>query len=363
MKTLAALLTLSWLPFAATASGAALVPPAGYYQAAQPERGKASACPAAPRPFTGPLNFPSKYAGSDRARDALNPRAYANYSEMTEQITRLESGFSRYVADYLRFGRPGYAECALDWLDQWAKADALLSDEFTHTGKSRRKWTLASLSSAYLRLKFSSSQPLKGREAQAERVEAWLDALADRVLLDWKDQPRERINNHQYWAAWSLMATSVVLNRRDLYDWSVDQYRIAARQVTDDGYLPNELHRRSRALTYHSYALGPLLMISAFALANGQDLRHENSDAIGRVAENTLASRENPARFAARANSEQVMDDLRKNNNLAWVEAYCALYSCSAATRDWLASVRPLRTYRLGGDVTQLFSPTLKSNG
>jgi poly(beta-D-mannuronate) lyase len=363
MKTLPALLALLLLPLAAAESHAALVPPAGYYQAAQPERGKASACPAAPRPFTGPLNFPSKYAGSDRARDALNTQAYASYSEITEQITLLESGFSRYVADYLRFGRPGYADCALDWLDEWASADALLSDEFTHTGKSRRKWTLGSLSSAYLRLKFSESQPLKNREAQAERIEAWLDALANRVLLDWQDQPRERINNHQYWAAWSLMATSVVLNRRDLYDWSIEQYRIAAHQVTEDGYLPNELHRRSRALTYHSYALGPLLMISAFALANGQDLRHENSDAIRRVAENTLASRENPARFAARANSEQVMDDLRKTNNLAWVEPYCALYSCAAPTRQWLESVRPLRTYRLGGDVSQLFSPTPQHNG
>lgn len=363
MKTLAALLTLSLLPFAATASAADLVPPAGYYGAAQPERGKASACPAAPKPFTGALNFPSKYAGSDRARDQLNSRAYATYSDMTADITRLESGFSRYVADYLRFGRPGYADCALDWLQQWAEAEALLSEEFTHTGKSRRKWTLGSLSSAYLRLKFSSSQPLRGREAQAERIEAWLNALAERVVLDWNDQPLERVNNHQYWAAWSVMATAVAVNRRDLYDWSVSQYRVAASQVTEDGFLPNELHRRSRALAYHSYAMGPLLMISAFALANGQDLRAENHAAMRRLGENILASREHPARFASRADSEQVMEALQKINNLAWVEPYCALYSCSAPTRQWLESVRPLRTYRLGGDVTQLFLTDAKASG
>src|SRR5690606_23448721 len=180
---------------------------------------------------------------------------------------------------------------------------------------------------------------------------------------DWKDQPIERINNHQYWAAWSVMATAVAVNRRDLYDWSVAQYRIAASQVTKDGFLPNELHRRSRALAYHSYSMGPLLMISAFALANGQDLRAENRNAIGRLGENILAGRQDPSRFTARADSEQVMEAMQKTNNLAWVEPYCALYHCSAPTRQWLDSVRPLRTYRLGGNVTQLFLPAAKASG
>jgi poly(beta-D-mannuronate) lyase len=362
MKRLAALVALSLLPLAQAVSAADLVPPEGYYEAAASQKGQASDCKPTPAPFTGPLNFNSKYEGSGSARDELNDDAYADYTEQTQSITDLESGFSRYVSDYLRFGRPGYVDCGLQWLQQWAQSGALLSDQFTHTGKSRRKWTLASLSSAYLRLKFSGSQPLRGHEEQTRQIEDWLGKLADRVVLDWKDQPLDRINNHQYWAAWSVMATAVALDRHDLFDWAVKQYRIAASQVTTDGYFPNELRRRSRALAYHNYALGPLMMISAFALANGQDLRDENDHAIQRVAENVLAGRTDPQRFADKAQDKQVMDDMHKNNNFAWVEAYCALYSCSAPTTQWLSSVRPLRTYRLGGDITQLFAPPGKAH-
>ena len=30
-------------------------------------------------------------------------------------------------------------------------------------------------------------------------------------MVDWDEQPLERRNNHQYWAAWSVMASAVIL--------------------------------------------------------------------------------------------------------------------------------------------------------
>jgi hypothetical protein len=61
------------------------------------------------------------------------------------------------------------------------------------------------------------------------------------------------------------MAASVALNRQDLFNWSVKEYRIAARQIEADGTLPNERQRRERAAAYHNYALQPLVMIASFA--------------------------------------------------------------------------------------------------
>ncbi|MGV8495410.1 alginate lyase family protein, partial [Pseudomonas aeruginosa] len=58
-------------------------------------------------------------------------------------------------------GRDGDLACALNWMSAWARAGALQSDDFNHTGKSMRKWALGSLSGAYMRLKFSSSRPLR----------------------------------------------------------------------------------------------------------------------------------------------------------------------------------------------------------
>ncbi|MGA9094420.1 MAG: mannuronate-specific alginate lyase, partial [Pseudomonas alloputida] len=56
------------------AAHAALVPPQGYYEGI--EKIKTSdgnfRCESAPKPFTGALQFRSKYEGSDKARATLN---------------------------------------------------------------------------------------------------------------------------------------------------------------------------------------------------------------------------------------------------------------------------------------------------
>ena len=46
-------------------------------------------------------------------------------------------------------------EVALDWMATWARAGALEKPTTDHTGKSMRKWALASLASSWVRLKFS----------------------------------------------------------------------------------------------------------------------------------------------------------------------------------------------------------------
>lgn len=340
-------------------AGATLVPPAGYLRSAAAPQGKVPSCPPVPPPYTGELYFPSKYAGSDAARDKINGAAAARYAQLTDDVRQLENGSNRLVGRYLATGQPAYADCALSWLDTWAEAEALLSERYNHTGKSVRKWALGSVAGAYLRLKFSRSQPLAGHAEQAERIEAWLGELADQVVIDWNAQPLERRNNHQYWAAWSVMATAVVLDRRDLFDWAVEQYRHGMRQVDAEGYLPLELSRQTRALAYHNYSMGPLLMIAAFAKANGLDLRGENDAALQRLALRMQAGLREPQIFQEKTGYPQTLEDLQDSNRFAWLEPYCALYPCSESTDAWRRSIEPLSTYRLGGDMTQLFSGQL----
>lgn len=338
---------------------ARLVPPEGYMQGAVAPKGREPSCPEVPTPYTGDLHFPSKYSGSDAARDKINASAAARYERLTDDVRKLEGGSNRLVARYLTTGQQAYADCALSWLEAWADAGALLSENYNHTGKSVRKWALGSVAGAYLRLKFSRSEPLKEHAEQAKAIEKWMGQLADRVVVDWNAQPMDRRNNHQYWAAWSVMATAVVLDRRDLFDWAVAQYRHGMQQVDGDGYLPLELSRQTRALAYHNYSMGPLMMIAAFSQANGLDLRKENEGALNRLAQRMQAGLQNPKIFQEKTGYPQTLDDLQSNNRFAWLEPYCALYSCSERTNAWRRSIEPLNTYRLGGDLTQLFSGQL----
>lgn len=207
--------------FAGHANAAApLRPPQGYF--APIEAFKTgdfkNDCDAMPTPYTGSLQFRSKYEGSDKARSTLNVQSEKAFRDSTADITKLEKDTSKRVMQFMRDGRPEQLQCTLNWLVSWAKADALMPKDFNHTGKSMRKWALGSMASAYVRLKFSESQPLARHPQESQLIEAWFNKLAEQVVSDWDNLPLEKTNNHSYWAAWSVMATSVATNRRDLFD-------------------------------------------------------------------------------------------------------------------------------------------------
>ena len=344
----------------AGAAQAELVPPQGYYAGIEQMKttdGKFR-CEQTPKPYTGALQFRSKYEGSDKARSTLNLRSEKAFRDSTKDITTLERGVSKMVGQYMRDGRPAQLDCALGWLSQWAQADALLSTDYNHTGKSMRKWALGSMSSAYLRLKFSDSKPLADRQEEAKIIETWFGKLGDQVVSDWSNLPLEKINNHSYWSAWAVMATAVATDRRDLFDWAVKEFKIGANQIDQDGYLPNELKRNQRALAYHNYALPPLAMIASFAQVNGVDLRPENNGALQRLGERVLDGVKDPSAFAKRNGDKQDMTDLKVDSKFAWLEPYCSLYTCKPEVLEHKHEMQPFKTFRLGGDLTKVFDPS-----
>lgn len=230
----------------ATAYGAdALSPPAGFMQPPEHlQTAKPVNCPVAPAPFTDVLDFQSKYEGSDSARATLNPEADAAFRQQTKPITDMERFVSRQVTAWAQSGNPANVSCVVDALNAWANAGALTSDAKNHTGRSMRKWALASFSSAWLQLQYSPQHPLRAYPAQQENIARWLGTLGDLTVNEWHDLPLNKVNNHSYWAAWAIMATAVVTQRRDLFTAALDIYRTAMQQVDDHGFLPNELHRR-----------------------------------------------------------------------------------------------------------------------
>ena len=355
-----AVAALAFAFIGAGANAQTLVPPSGYAHATIQKKSSSFDCANPPPPFSGKLDFPSKYEGSGKARNVVNDDANARYKAMTQPLTDMEKGVVKSVDKYASSGNPGAVKCAVDWLSAWASANALLGDAANHTGRSLRKWTLGTLSGAYLRLEFASGKPLAAYPQQTAAIEAWLGRIADRVVAEWPEtDPIEKINNHYYWAAWSTMATSVVTNRRDLFDWSTAMYRIFAKQADADGYLPNELARETRALGYNNYAITPIAMIAAFGKANNIDLAAEGNGALKRVADRTLQGIADPHVFEAKTGKAQDLEGLdqdQQDSKLAWLEPYCWTVGCDDATRQKVNSLRPMKNRRLGGNLTALFA-------
>jgi len=346
-------------PVASRAAAGSLVPPSGFQVAVGDRKPRKRPCPGAEaQPFTGTLEFSSKYEGSDKARDDLNVAAEKRYRSATASITAFEKGVSRQVDEYMRSGSPEALACATTLLHGWATSGALLGKASNHTGKSVRKWALGSAAAAYMRLKFSASQPLADKPELSRVIERWLSNVGDRVVEEWKDLPLDKFNNHEYWAAWAVMAVSVATDRRDLFDWSLEQFDTAMTQIDRDGYLPNELKRDTRALSYHNYSLPPLTMIAAFAKANGVEIRPEATAALERLTARVMDGVADPHAFEEKTGKKQVVAGLDEAGKFTWMEPYCWTFRCTAQMQERRDAMRPLKNYRLGGNVTDLFNPT-----
>jgi len=342
---------LVWNP-----ADAALKAPSGYSNAVKIKKTLAVPCEPPLTPFTQALDFTSKYEGSGAARDEINEESDAQYQEQIKPITDMERRVTSLVTRYMKYGESAQLECILDLLTTWADAGALEGEAPNHTGKSMRKWSLGSLSGAYLRLKFSSSQPLKNYTQQSQKIEAWFGAIADRVKQEWlPDAPLDKINNHYYWAAWAMMATAAATNRQDLFDRAAALYRIFAGQVDAEGYLPNELVRASRAVQYHAYSMLPITMVAAFGRANDVELAAEGNGALLRLAQRVQIGLTDPSSFAEKAKAAQDASSTLSTANWAWLEPFCWTQPCTPGLAARLTSVRPLAVTRLGGDLTAIF--------
>lgn len=332
--------------------------PAGYelpvHAAREVPHGK---CASAPSPFMAVLDIPSKYEGSDASRSTENPEANARYQQAIKPIAAMEKGYAAMVRKYVKTGDSIILDCSMRWLNQWAEADALMNRAPTHTGRSIRKWALGSLASSYLRLARSSTTPLRDELTRRKNIEAWFGRLADRVISEWPvTDPIDGFNNHYYWSAWAITAAAAATDRRDLLDSAMAYYQVFGKQVDSDGYLPAELSRRTRALSYHAYALGPLSMIAAFAKVNNVAGLTQSNSALNRLAMRTFEGLNQPVSFDARAGAAQDPASLGKRSQWNWLEPYCWAEACGLEMRYARSQRAPHVNTRLGGDLTALFS-------
>lgn len=339
----------------AASAGDALVPPPGFMRAAPKAIAGGTACKPAPAPLTGALTLPNRYADDpDGGADDVNIEARSAKRKMLRPAIQLEDGLRREV-DLLFAGKSGNVACVLDWMVKWSEARALLDAGSDVGYLTARNWTVAALGATWLRLKFSSSRPLEGKDEAVHKVDAWFRALSDEIMRAFGGRKQGKdFNNHVYWASWAVMSTGVILNDCARFDWAMRNFTIAMRQVQPDGVLRNELQRRKMALNYHNFSVQPLSMIAAFAVANGRPLSTDEGDALQRLAQLVMEGLNDPKVFETKANAPQIHPG--SADRFVFLEPYCWAQECPAAWREQLVGLRPVEEIRLGGDLSAIFA-------
>lgn len=250
-----------------------------------------------PAAYTGHLQLDSKYDQRDASKTKLVQRQSKDTQRIRKQVQQYIGGLVKAGQVFQRTRKASEANTALacldQWLDAWANKSALLSDDASKTGVASRKWALAAIASTLLKVQALSDQRYQLSEAQAR----WLGQLSDKVVAEYEPRrydPGIYFNNHDYWAAWAVAATGMLLNDDKALAWADVALRRAFTQLTpgqgDYDYLPLEVARGRLAADYSHYALVPLVLLVEAAELNNRALTVQEREKIARL-----------ANFAARA--------------------------------------------------------------
>ena len=300
-----------------------------------------------PPPFTGPLRFTSKFDPA-RPKDRVDAARLTRFRSETAQIVGYEQAVVELSDSYLRVRGGDVRVCFWAWLDHWSSHRALLSRDANTNGRAIRKWALASIASATLKMHAAGAL-----DSATPRVVAWLGTLARQVQRDYGGRSLDRINNHDYWAGWAVALVGVLQNDRGLLDWGMSRYRLAIDSVDEQGFLPGELKRGRLSLEYHNFAVQPLIMLAETGMRNDVDLYRLRDGALHRLVAVIADGIRDPESFAERAGLSRV-EPVESPYSLVWAVPYALRYPDSPIDPDALGPSSK-RATRLGGDLALSF--------
>lgn len=299
-------------------------------------------CPEVVAPHTGSMDFVSKYKASDSGRDKLNQQALKKYHDSVSTIRALESTTVKYANSYLETSNPAYRLCVLDWLGSWAGSQAMLDPEANRTGIFVRKWALGSIALAALQISTDEKKlPVDVRD--------WIEQLTKQVIVDFDNRELKNHNNHDIWASWSVSIVAVLLDKPSYFKWAMNEWTLAIEKV-DDGYLPKELSRKTRALEYHNYALQPLYFMADLACELG-DSAYIGHPKLHLLIEKTAAGMVDNHIFEDKTGYKQNTSKLYTKTNMAWWRHYYARFKKYPESIERFVGSSHYAT-RLGGDLS-----------
>ncbi len=300
------------------------------------------------------LNFTSKYSSSDPHKSIISPTEYKTYLSQTKDVNNFERQISKWLENFYKKHERQNITCMTDWLYEWAINDAFLLSKASGQGEAVRKWHLATIASHYIQIKDLGMMD----NYKKSMIENWLNQLAHQVINDYplNSSRLSRNNNHQYWAAWSVMITGVALNDRKFYNFGIQNYKKAMKQITINGALPHELRRKDKAFHYHLFATLPLVMMAETAHKNGLNLYKYKNNGLKKLVNFNLDNLENNQEpIRALTNEEQNLDRTVTSGQLSWLIPYHIKYNDERAQK-WIKKLSPMRQKRIGGNLSLIYS-------
>lgn len=304
-------------------------------------------CPMTPNSIHD-MEYVSIYTDRSNGVSIVDKEAQKKYRQQNADIKKYERQIAKWIEERK------HLSCVIQWLYDWSIKDSLLHGKVNFQGEATRKWALATLSSHYIQIR-----NLKGIDKKkTKKIDQWLERVADQAIKDYERNPEaiSRNNNHMYWAAWAVMITGITVNNQSLYHWSAKQYKKAVKEIQEDGTLPLETYRQSKAFHYHLFATAPLVMMAETIVRNDHDIYRYHNEALHKLVNRIVEELETNQRHMEEiTGTKQNMEGTITAAQLAWMEPYYARFQ-EERMKPWLDKLRPMKQRRIGGNMTQLYA-------
>lgn len=251
-----------------------------------------------------------------------------------------------FIARLNKAADTGDWPCALKLLKSWAGANALMGHNSGYQGDFERSWAGTDFAMVLLRM---PGDVRRADPAAFEVIDPWLNRIA--IATRNSEAINHLHNNLVYWAGLNLISIGTATNDASLIDSGLLRVREGIRDIGPDGALSREVQRGNRALHYHTFALIPLVFAAELVQRRNIDLYQENGQAIGRLANLVINAVQNPASFTKITPVKQDLFPWTFQDELCWMEPYYARFR-DRRLPALIGPRRPLREWRLGGDVT-----------
>lgn len=182
-------------------------------------------------------------------------------------IEDFEISVERLSNTSIEYGMPEYAKCAIAFIDEWARADAMLGPkEGDYSSQNEQLWLLSAISTDYYVIQEHASLE------QDVRIRFWLQQLSLRARARWDNVRDQEFKGNKYaMTAAGVMTTAILNNDKAGIDWARSVFKNQMGTVTKEGGLTAEVRRGQMALHYHYLALLPLTYMALLSKNIGED--------------------------------------------------------------------------------------------
>jgi poly(beta-D-mannuronate) lyase len=294
-------------------------------------------------------NLTSSGYYTDEHHSIVDPAAQERYKEITTPYQETAQRIVDAADAYQTSGSRAAAACSVSLIEAAARDRFLAGAMNGSQSYFTQKWLVGAIAIAYLKVRPSGV----ATPAQTAEIAQWLKHVAAQSM-DFADPPNARhtpghaLNNHRYWAGLEVAAIAIATDDNSLWKWGIESAEVGIKQIQKEGTLPLEMDRAGRALHYHLFAAGPLVMLAEFASVNGKDLYAERSGALQRLVERSVSGVTDPSYFRQKTGVEQEVPSFKSPVEYAWLRPYVRRFP-NPAISALLAKLASMSGLYLGG--------------